>query len=255
MINPAVEAAKFKASAPTLSNGEIDVEQLVLDQGWIIRQENLGANKAKRYSTLLPLLIGGFVIQVDNRPTPAEKWEIFVKPEPDKLQRAIVRFRIAYEIGQTQFYDIREDRVPTKSKQSSPKRSKEASKLCDQFAAALLVSPESAYDIYIKGPAALIEAANHKDIHTYAWLLSADQYMPVRALAGWVRHDGNYLINRSSYSIGVDSGPMLWYTEPGIAQVLEASIKSSSINPKIERHFLAFPDSKANLGNIIIESL
>jgi hypothetical protein len=253
MHSPAIEAANIRQTAPKLPNGEIDIEQLVLDKGWLIGHENLKANKGRSPVMLLPMLIGGFVIRVDKQPVPKEKWEKFVKPDPEDLQRALVRYRVAKAIGQSLFYSITPNELPIRhSSDNLPSPTKEE-KYCDQFAAALLVDPSLAAEIYNQGPEAVVSAANQRHVHTYAWLMAADQYQPVRAIAGWVRHNGEYLINKSSFTFNMDDGPMLWFTEPGIAHVLEANIRSGQAGPNVARHFLAF--HKDNATDLIVESM
>ena len=251
MNSPTIEAAKLRATAPRLANGEIDIEQLVLDKGWLIRHENLKARKGRPPVALLPMLIGGLVIQVDKQPSPNEKWERYVKPNPEDLQQALVRFRVAKAIGQSLFYNLKPNELPTHYSSDNLPSPAKAEKYCEQFAAALLAEPAQAAKIYNQGPEAVVSVANQRQIHTYAWLLAADQHRPVRAIAGWVRHNGEYLINKSSFTFAMDDGPMLWFTEPGIAQALEANISNGQTSPNVARHFLAF--HKDNVTDLMVE--
>lgn len=253
-MNAAEEAALARRDSPTNIDGDIDILGLATIRGCRVSFKDLRADEGGSQALLVPLIIGGFSILVDNKPTTEQEWERLALPEQEPLEKALVKYRVAHEIGHTLFFKpgAPPQRIVPNNR-LMPNKAEET--FCNEFAAALLVSPERAIEVYSQGPEKVIEATREYSINAYAWLLSANQYEPISAYAGSVQHDGQKLVAGRTFMFGMSQILGSWAFGAGLESTIGQIIREDGVDPAIPRRFLAFPDVNKKEIHVVLENL
>ena len=104
--------------------GHVDVRQLAHQAGIHVEAQHLDAPSGGLQALLIPMLRGGFTIEVDPRPAP---------PEAGVRRATLVRSRVAHELAHVLFY--KPGAPPTRPDRPND----DEERICDEFASALLV--------------------------------------------------------------------------------------------------------------------
>jgi hypothetical protein len=117
---------------PRGDDGTIDMWRSMETFGWTVELRTLRAPDGGLQACLIPSEQGGFVVWVDDRPSPSE---VAAGEEAEERGQSspLVRFRLAHELAHTLFYEA--GSPPTRRTQPSP----DEEAFCDDFAALLLV--------------------------------------------------------------------------------------------------------------------
>jgi hypothetical protein len=146
-------ASLLSGSMTRAHDGTLDIWRSMESFGWKVELRQLRASEGGLQACLIPSEQGGFVVWVDDRPSPSEaaSGEAGGKRGPNS---PLVRFRLAHELAHTFFYEA--GRPPTR--RTPPDAAEEA--FCDSFAALLLVEqPADARRAVIAGAGAVTKLA------------------------------------------------------------------------------------------------
>jgi hypothetical protein len=117
----------------------VDLALIAQDLGCTIKRPGpIGSSKAIEGELMAHSRADRFSLRVD--PVPPHRWEELPPSRRSVIARHRIRFRIAHELGHTFYFDRSGSSGPTRSK---PWTAREEL-WCDEFAAALLVSPTAA---------------------------------------------------------------------------------------------------------------